>query len=60
MKDNSTNKQKKPQDDAMRPVIEGWDQELERALNSMAQSFPVDNISEIFLSGCAEEILFLD
>ena len=59
-KDNSTNKQKKPQDDAMRPVIEGWDQELERALNSMAQSFPVDNISEIFLSGCAEEILFLD
>ena len=26
----------------------------------MAQSFPVDNISEIFLSGCAEEILFLD
>jgi hypothetical protein len=44
----------------MRPVIEGWDQELERALNSMAQSFPVDNISEIFLSGCAEEVLFLD
>jgi hypothetical protein len=60
IKDNSTNKQKKPQDDAMRPVIEGWDQELERALNSMAQSFPVDNISEIFLSGCAEEVLFLD
>ena len=60
MKDNTTNKQKKPQDDAMRPVIEGWDQELERALNSMAQSFPVDNISEIFLSGCSEEILFLD
>ena len=59
-KDNSTTKQKKPQDDAMRPVIEGWDQELERALNSMAQSFPVDNISEIFLSGCAEEVLFLD
>ena len=26
----------------------------------MAQSFPVDNISEIFLSGCAEEVLFLD
>ena len=60
IKDNSTNKQKKPQDDAMRPVIESWDQELERALNSMAQSFPVDNISEIFLSGCAEEVLFLD
>jgi len=60
MKDNSTSKQKKPQDDAMRPVIEGWDQELERALNSMSQAFPVDNISEIFLSGSAEEILFLD
>ena len=60
IKDNSTNKQKKPQDDAMRPVIESWDQEIERALNSMAQSFPVDNISEIFLSGCAEEVLFLD
>ena len=60
IKGDSTNKQKKPQDDAMRPVIEGWDQELERALNSMAQSFPVDNISEIFLSGCAEEVLFLD
>ena len=60
LKDNSTSKQKKPQDDAMRPVIESWDQEIERALNSMAQSFPVDNISEIFLSGCAEEVLFLD
>ena len=60
IKDNSTSKQKKPQDDAMRPVIESWDQEIERALNSMAQSFPVDNISEIFLSGCAEEVLFLD
>ena len=60
IKDNSTSKQKKPQDDAMRPVIESWDQELERALNSMAQSFPIDNISEIFLSGCAEEVLFLD
>ena len=60
IKDNSTNKQAKPQDDAMRPVIESWDQELERALNSMAQSFPVDNISEVFLSGCAEEVLFLD
>ncbi len=59
-KENSTNKQKKPQDEAMRPVIENWDQELERALNSMAQSFPVDNISEIYLSGCAEEILFFD
>ena len=60
--DKSSNpyKQKKPQDDAMRPVIENWDQELERALNSMAQSFPVDNVSEIFLSGCAEEIMFLD
>ena len=60
IKDNSTNKQKKPQDDAMRPVIESWDQEIERALNGMAQAFPIDNISEIFLSGCAEEILFLD
>ena len=59
-KDNSINMQKKPQDEAMRPVIEGWDQELERALNSMAQTFPSDNISEIFLSGCSEEILFLD
>jgi len=59
-KDNSINMQKKPQDEAMRPVIESWDQELERALNSMAQTFPSDNISEIFLSGCAEEILFLD
>ena len=53
-------KQKKPQDDAMRPTIESWDQELERALNSMTQSFPVDNVSEIFLSGCAKEIMFLD
>ena len=44
----------------MRPVIESWDQELERALNSMSQTFPSDNISEIFLSGCSEEILFLD
>ena len=26
----------------------------------MAQSFPVDNVSEIFLSGCAEEVLFFD
>ena len=60
VKDNSTNKQAKPQDDAIRPVIESWDQELERALNSMAQSFPIDNVSEIFLSGCAEEVLFLD
>ena len=59
-KDNSINMQKKPQDEAMRPVIESWDQELERALNSMAQTFPSDNISEIFLSGCSEEILFLD
>ena len=59
-KDNSINMQKKPQDDAVGPVIEGWDQELERALNSMSQAFPVDNISEIFLSGCAEEILFFD
>ena len=60
VKDNSTNKQAKPQDDAIRPVIESWDQELERALNSMAQSFPIDNVSEIFLSGCAVEVLFLD
>ena len=59
-KDNSISMQKKPQDEAMRPVIEGWDQELERALNSMTQTFPSDNISEIFLSGCGEEILFLD
>lgn len=59
-KDNSINMQKKPQDEAMRPVIESWDQELERALNSMSQTFPSDNISEIFLSGCSEEILFLD
>ena len=59
-KDNSISMQKKPQDEAMRPVIEGWDQELERALNSMSQTFPSDNISEIFLSGCGEEILFLD
>ena len=59
-KDNSINMRKKPQDEAMRPVIESWDQELERALNSMAQTFPSDNISEIFLSGCSEEILFLD
>ncbi|MEC7849672.1 MAG: pilus assembly protein PilM, partial [Candidatus Neomarinimicrobiota bacterium] len=59
-KDNSISMQKKPQDEAMRPVIESWDQELERALNSMAQTFPSDNISEIFLSGCSEEILFLD
>ena len=59
-KDDSISKQKKPQDEAMRPVIEGWDQELERALNSMSQAFPVDNISEVYLSGCAEEILFFD
>ena len=44
----------------MRPAIENWDQEIERALNNMAQNFPVDNISEIYLSGSAEEIMHFD
>ena len=47
-------------DEILRPVFEGWRQEIERTVNGMRKEFKINESTNILLSGSVGEVQYLD